>query len=487
MGLKKLGLYLNGRYTPPSQFQDVRPPGSPGEVLAQVGWLDDNDPEILEAALLGAHETFRQVQDGFFPLHERLEFLARFGRKLEDNLDFLTETLSREVGKPKKLARAEIRRGIDTIAWTLREAPRLLAPEGLPAAASARSASMQAWTQREPRGPLVAVTPFNYPVNLVLHKLVPAWATGCPVILKPSPKAALTALAIADTAHAADLPAGMLSVLNASPACTQRLLRDPRVAQVSFTGSAAVGWSLAKELKVPCFLEMGGNAPVYVDETADLAAAAQACVAGALSYAGQVCISVQNVWVHPAALPKFREALIAATQKLPWGTPLSENADAACVIDEAAAKRLNEGRARILARGAKLVAEASWEGGGDPPAGPYVRPAAFENVPADDILVTEEAFGPFLNLFSEADFDRWIEDRNAGRFRFQAAVFTRDLSRAFRAANRLRFGAVLVNEATNFRMEPMPFGGNGESGNTREGPRYAIEAFTELKSIVMKV
>lgn len=487
MGLKKLGLYLNGRYAPPSRFQDVCPPAAPGEVLAQVGWLDDNDPEIVEAALLGAHETFGQVKDGLFPLHERLEFLARFERKLEDNLDFLTETLSREVGKPKKLARAEIRRGIDTIAWTRREAPRLLAPEGLPAAASARSASMQAWTQREPRGPLVAVTPFNYPVNLVLHKLVPAWITGCPVILKPSPKATLTALAIADTAHAADLPAGMLSVLNASAAVTQRLLRDPRMAQVSFTGSAAVGWSLATELKVPCYLEMGGNAPVYVDETADVEAAAQACVAGALSYAGQACISVQNVWVHPNVLPKFREAVVHATQKFSWGTPLSESADAACVIDEGAAKRLLEGRARILASGAKVVAETRWEGGGEPPAGPYVRPAVFENVPAEDALVAEEAFGPFMNLFAEADFDRWVEARNAGRFRFQAAVFTKDLTRAFAAAGRLRFGAVLINEATHFRLEPMPFGGNGESGNTREGPRYAIEAFTELKSVLMKV
>ncbi|MBS1985436.1 MAG: aldehyde dehydrogenase family protein [Bdellovibrionales bacterium] len=488
--MRSFGLYVNGQYTPSGSFRPVTPPAGDSEAFAQVAYLEHTESgEILEAVLEGAHLSFGQVQRGFFLLHERLAFLERLRAKLEANLDFCAQMISREVAKPIRLARVEVQRSLATIDWTLQEAPRLFAAQGLPTPARAQWTGLEAWTLREPRGPLLAITPFNFPLNLVMHKVVPALVTGCPVILKPSPKSAAVALALADLCHAADLPAGMLSVVNADNEVTARLIQDERVAQVSFTGSAAVGWKIAAGLTKPCFLELGGNASAYIDASADLEHAADAVVLGGMSYAGQVCIGLQNVSAHPAVLNEFRTLLADRVRKLPWGRPADERTVASCLIDRAAAARCEKLRTDALRQGARLVAET--DGALDltaeqlAQAGTYVRPALFEGVPFDSPLVSEELFGPYLNLFAE-DFDAWVKRVNAGKYRFQVAVFTRDLAQTFRATRELQFGAVLVNESTSLRLEPMPFGGRGLSGTGHEGPRYAMESFTELKSVIVR-
>lgn len=490
--MRTCGLYVNGQYVQTSTYRDARSPDAlAGEKpFARVAQLEGPEADdITEAALEGAWQTFRQIEAGFFPLHERLAFLNRLRAKLDGQLDYLAELVCLEVGKPIRQTRGEIERGMVTIDTTLRDAPALLSPAGLPTTIAAASANVDGWTLREPRGPLFAITPFNFPVNLVLHKIVPAIVSGCPVILKPSPKAAVSATVLADLCHAAELPAGMLSVVHAEPERAQRILQDKRVAHVSFTGSATVGWSLAKLAGgKPIALELGGNGPVFVAADADLDRAAAACVLGGFGYAGQVCISTQNIFVEAPALPRFRDALVREFDKLVWARPRDEAAQAGCVIDDAAAKRLREALARAQAKGARVVATKELPDGFSSASerpGTYVSPAIVEGAPLDDAFVAQELFGPYVNLLSTPDFDTYSAWSRENPTRFQTAVFTSSLALSRRAARALKYGAVLINQGTNTRFEGMPFGGRGESGTGREGPAYAIESFTELKSVLV--
>lgn len=515
--MRSFGLYINGSYVPSGTSRDVRAPfnGPTAEPIARLAFLDSTLPgseELIDATLQGAHETFAQVQRGFFGLSERLAFLERFRAKLEADSERLALLLCHEVGKPLSLARIEVARAIATVDWTIREAPTVLGAQSLPTNFNATSKGLEAWTLREPRGPLLAITPFNFPLNLALHKLIPALATGCPVILKPSPKAALTGLTIADLCHSAELPAGMLSVINCDDTATRAISRDPRVRQISFTGSTKIGWEIAKENSdKPVHLELGGTAPVFVDASADLAVAAQKLANAAFSFAGQVCISVQNIAVHEKVWLAFRELFATETRKIPWGLPTNEGITSGPVIDLAAAARLRALKASALAAGAKILAEstelrgfapneagsgaaghsgaiaaAQWSPEKLDNEGPFLRPTAFENVPATHTLCAQETFGPFVSLRSSPSLEQWVADVNEYTHRFQTAVFTTDLKGALAATRALDFGAVFINEPTTFRLEPMPFGGRGLSGTSREGPRYAMEAFTDLKSVVVR-
>jgi glyceraldehyde-3-phosphate dehydrogenase (NADP+) len=489
--MRSYGLYVNGNYIHSAVSRDVRAPFADADAapIAKLAWLGESDPaanELIEAALLGAHETFAQIQRGFFGLDERLAFLERLKTKISNDSERLALTLAHEIGKPLSLARTEIARAVATVEWTIREAPEVLGARALPTNFNATSKGLEAWSLREPRGPMLAIAPFNFPFNLALHKVVPAIAAGCPVILKPSPKAALTGLAIADLCHTAELPAGMLSVLNCDDALTRRLAGDTRMRQISFTGSTKVGWSLAKENSdKPVHLELGGTAPCFVDASADLENAAKKLVQGSFAFAGQVCISTQNISVHEKAWPAFREIFAREVRALAWGLPTEETLLAGSVIDAAAADRLRRLRESALAAGAKVLAEAG-EPKGAREGGVYVRPAAFENVPPGHALCVQETFGPFVSVKPVENLDRFVAESNAYSHRFQASVFTADLKAGLEATRRLDYGAVLVNEPTTFRLEPMPFGGRGLTGTGREGPRYAMEAFSDLKSVAIR-
>jgi len=515
--MRSFGLYINGSYIHSGITRDVRAPfaGGAGEPVAKLAWLDFSKPdakELLEAALQGAHETFAQIQKGFFPLSERLAFLERLKTKIEADAERLALTLCHEIGKPLGLARTEVSRSVATVQWTLREAPEVLGARALPTHFNSTSEGIEAWTLRDPRGPLLAIAPFNFPLNLALHKIVPAIAAGCPVILKPSPKAALIGLTLADLCHSAELPAGMLSVINCDDDATRHLCADTRVRQISFTGSTQVGWDIARQHSdKPVHLELGGTAPVFVDASADIGVAARKLAAGSFAYAGQVCISVQNISVHEDVWPAFREVFRDEVQRLPWGLPTLEDVVSGCVIDEAAAARLRALKADALKAGAKILAESQnlrgfdgrgtgegaagysgqlaasrWRAQELDDSGPFVRPTAFENVPSGNALCLRETFGPFVSVKPVKNIFAWIEEANAASHRFQAAVFARDLAVALPATRRLDYGAVFVNEPTTYRLEPMPFGGRGLSGTSREGPRYAMESFTDLKSVVVR-
>jgi acyl-CoA reductase-like NAD-dependent aldehyde dehydrogenase len=491
---KSYGLYINGQYVDTGRTFPIKTPLPVPEFsrLEMSTLKSDEIPGregLLEAALQGVHETFEQVMKGFFPLAERMACLERLRAKLVEQSENMAQIICREVGKPIDLARAEVSRGVSTLEWTIREAPTFFAHQGLPTLASDRLNDVEGWIAREPRGPLLAISPFNYPLNLVLHKVAPALAAGCPVVLKPSPKGMLTALTLVDFLHASELPAGMLSLIQCDNEQVAPLCRDPRIAQISFTGSAAVGWKLVEGIEKPYSLELGGNAPVFVDESADLADAAKKSASQAFAYAGQVCISVQNIFVHKKIANEFRKRLIEEVERLAWGEASVEGVVAGPIIEPSAAERLRKAKQRVLSSGARVLAEAGAPRGKVDPndeKSAYLRPTLFENVSAQDSFYSEELFGPFANFIEVESFEKFIEQANASKFRLQAGVFTRDLKNALVAARRLRFGGVLVNEAPSLRFEPMPYGGRGRSGEGREGPRYALEAFTELKSVLIR-
>jgi acyl-CoA reductase-like NAD-dependent aldehyde dehydrogenase len=346
--------------------------------------------------------------------------------------------------------------------------------------ASPAGAGKIAFVVREPIGVVGAITPFNFPLNLVAHKLAPAIAAGCPVVLKPSERTPLSALRLAEILLAAGLPPEMLSVLPGDgEEIGGALIEEPKIALLSFTGSGPVGWKLrAAAPKKKVLLELGNASPLLVFPDADLNAAATAVARHGFSYAGQSCISVQRVLLHEAIAEVFEKALIPMVSALKIGDPLDEETDvgpmisaqerirALAWIDEA-----RKGGARILTGG---MAE-----------GPCVLPTVITDAPEDSKLIMQEAFAPVVVLARFSDADEAIQLANETAYGLQAGVYTANVATALKMARRLKFGAVLVNEAPTYRADSMPYGGIKESGNTREGPLYAMREMTEPKLIVL--
>lgn len=500
IAMRTYGLYINGQYIGADSHSHSRSPWLSAESppLAQCAFID-HDEELIEAALQGASETFAQLRRGFFPLAERLEFLKRFRQRLNENSEALVHNLCFEVGKPLSLARTEVKRALLTIDWTLIEAPRFFAGERLPTESHADWQAFEGWVRREARGPLLAITPFNFPINLALHKIAPAIAAGVPLIQKPSPKAALNALALGDFLHASGLPAGMLSIVQCRDELTHKICRDPRIAQISFTGSARVGPQIAADSRdKPCTLELGGSAPVYVDESADLDIAAKKIVEASFAYAGQSCISAQNIFAHPAISAPFAMRLVDECARFGWGDPRSDKVLAGPVIDAGAAQRLGELRTTVLAQGGTVLSEASPlelneevveispKVSARVSMSHFVRPTIFTGLDPRNPLTQQEYFGPFANFFANTSLDSFTAIANEYPARLQAAIFSREHASALKSARELRYGGVLVNESPSFRMDPMPYGGQGLAGTGREGPAAVLEFLCEPKVILMR-
>jgi acyl-CoA reductase-like NAD-dependent aldehyde dehydrogenase len=470
LGMRPFGMYINGSFVHGSKQYERRSPHKPDSVF-RVSTLGDPDDEYREAILQGSSETFEQIQRGFFPIEQRREVLSRFRTRLENQSEFLAKTLSLEVAKPLSLARAELRRALLTVDATL-QVPIESSPY------DTGELPLKVRHRLVPRGPLLAITPFNFPVNLVLHKVLPALWSGNPVILKPSPKAHATAMVIADIFHAAHLPAGLLQVVQVEDLEVKRLAADSRVQQVSFTGSSEVGWGLAQGLQKPVTLELGGYAPVYIGPSAELRHAARACLESAWNFAGQSCISAQNLYVHPSIHKAFVDELRDAAAEYSWGDPDDESSRCACLIDTAALKRVE-----AVLRGAEILVQAPEPKGSvdfSKPDSPYFRP----RIVAGEFQ--SEIFGPAAFL-SSCDFDAFIERANGFEHRLQASVFTGDESEHRRALSELRFGGIVINEAPSTRWDPAPYGGFGKAGSGREGPWSAVQHFSEVQTWIERI
>ena len=460
-----------------------------GEWAETGDWIDVasqfSHETVGRVAKGGAEETRRAIDAAEqalaepLPAHKRAEILVRVAGYLGKRHDEVARTISDEAGKPMKAARVEARRAMSTYTFAAVEA-RKLAGEMVPMDASQAGEGKLAFTLRRPIGIVGAISPFNFPLNLVAHKLAPALAAGCPVVLKPASQTPLSALLLAELETEAGLPPGWLSVI-VGPASEigDVLVGDERVKAITFTGSGPVGWKLAERApKKRVKLELGNATPVIVAADAEIEAAAQALAANAFSFAGQSCISVQRIYVEAPEYERFLASFVPRVEGLRLGDPADEETDVGPVIDDDARERILNWIDKARQAGARILTGGETEG-------ELIRPTVIADAGSDLEVSCEEVFGPVCTVNSFESLEEAIELANGTRFGLQAGIFTASLESALKAAQELEFGGVTVNEAPTFRADQMPYGGVKDSGNTREGPAYAVRELTEDRLVVI--
>ena len=467
------GLMQGGRFEQLNEDLPVLNPYS-GEEIARVAV---GGPEDVDAAVAGALAHLPPP-----PPAERAQVLERAARLVADRAETFARTICLEAGKPMKQARGEAARCVDTLTFSAVEA-RSLAGEVVPMESSSAGAGKLGIILREPVGVVGAISPFNFPLNLVAHKLAPAIAAGCPVVLKPASSTPLSALLLARTLAEAGLPDGFLSVvIGGGGSVGNALVNHADVPMISFTGSPPVGWGIRqRQPRKHVALELGNSTPVIVEPDADLETAARKLAGSGFTHAGQSCISVQRVYVHEAAYDRFRDLFVAAVEALVVGDPMDDATDVGPVIDA-------ENRDRIL----EWIGEARQSGGGILTGGAVgddglIAPTVIEGIDPEMKVSCEEVFGPVVGLASYASVNQAIDLANSSPFGLQAGIFTARTDAAMAWAARLHFGGVLINETPTFRADQMPYGGVKDSGNTREGPRFAVRSMSEQKLVVLAV
>lgn len=425
-------------------------------------------PHLAGTAQQGAHLMRALTR------HQRAQILRQASLTFTQEREPLARCIALEGGKPIREARAEVDRAALTLQFSAEEASRLSGEE-IPMDAAPGGRGRLAMTIREPLGVIAAITPFNFPLNLSMHKIGPALAAGNAVLHKPASATPLSALRAREILLRCGLPAEALQVLIGSGAELGRALTElPAVKMITFTGSAAVGLGLRHQAGLKrVTLELGNNSAVVVLRDADLEAAVQACVAGSYAHSGQTCISVQRIFVEESIEPAFTERFATLAAQLRQGHPLDEATDLSSLIHATEAERVSRW---VEASQGEVVLAPRREGA-------RLSAALVRNPAPDSQLMQEEAFGPVAAIQSIRHLDEAIQRANDSRFGLQAGIFTRDLSSAFRFAREVHCGGVLINDVSNFRVDQMPYGGVKESGTGREGPRYAIEEMTELKLI----
>jgi acyl-CoA reductase-like NAD-dependent aldehyde dehydrogenase len=439
-----------------------------------VGRVAKGGAEEARRAVDAAEEAMRSP----LPAHRRAEILVKIVAGLARRHDEAARLICAEAGKPLKTARVEASRAMSTYTFAAVEA-RKLAGEMVPMDAAQAGEGKLAFTLRVPIGVVGAISPFNFPLNLVAHKLAPALAAGCAVVLKPASQTPLSALLLAEISEAAGLPPGWVNVVAGSAAeIGDVLVDDERVRAITFTGSGPIGWKLKERApKKRVNLELGNATPVIVAADADLDVAAEKLAANAFSFAGQSCISVQRIYVERDAYDGLLERFLPRVEALKVGDPADEDTDVGPVIDEDARTRILDW---IGESGGELLA------GGDVEDG-LIRPTVIASPRRDAKVSCEEVFGPVCTVTPVDSLDEAVELANATRYGLQAGLFTTRLDSALRIAPRLEFGGVTVNEAPTFRSDQMPYGGVKDSGNTREGPRYAVRELTEERLVVLQI
>ncbi|MDQ3169902.1 MAG: aldehyde dehydrogenase family protein [Acidobacteriota bacterium] len=433
----------------------------------------DEFDRAADAAVAGAARMAR------LPIHERAALLMRVSAAIMADREAIARTLAAEAGKPLKDARVETDRAAMTFHVAAEEARRL-GGELIPMDLAPHGEHRIGLVRRVPIGPVAAISPFNFPLNLSAHKLAPALAAGNSIVLKPATKTPLSALTLGRLLNEAGAPDGAVSVLAMTREVGDRLVTDPRFKLLTFTGSSPVGWAMkARAGRKKVILELGGNAGVIVNADADVAFAAKRVAAGGFAYAGQSCISVQRVYVHDRVFDAFAAELVALVENLKVGDPLDPSTDVGPMIEEDEAVRIDGWVKEAVTAGARVLT------GGRRLGGAMFAPTVMTDVPSDAKLCAEEVFAPVVGLWRFSTLDEAIAEVNRSRFGLQAGLFTRDLEGTFLAYDALDVGGVIVNDVPTWRIDHMPYGGVKESGLGREGPRYTIEEMTEPKLLVI--
>lgn len=443
-----------------------------------VGAVHRAGPAALERAVVAANAALAETRA--LPAHRRATILRTIAAGITARSEEFARTIALEAGKPIKQARGEVARGAATFAAAADEASRS-SDEALRLDAAPGGENRQGIVRRFPVGPIGAITPFNFPLNLVAHKIAPAIAAGCPIILKPAPQTPITALLLADLIAQTDWPRGALSVLPLDNDHAGPLIEDPRLKMFTFTGSVAAGWALkqrAGQKKVT--LELGGNAGCIIHTDADLALAATRCAMGGFTYAGQSCISVQRIFVHDSVYQTFLDAFVPLVQELKTGHPLDEAADLSALIDTRSVERVSAWLDEARRGGAQTLVGGEIHGS-------VVTPTVLINAAPDLKVNCAEVFAPVVTVQTYTDYADALRRVNDSEFGLQAGVFTRDIGRAFEAFETLEVGGVIINDVPTWRVDPMPYGGLKNSGQGREGLRYAIEEMTEPRLLVFNL
>jgi acyl-CoA reductase-like NAD-dependent aldehyde dehydrogenase len=468
------GFLVDGKWLESGDVVEVHSPYD----HSVVGTVFQGRREHAEAAIAAAVKAFGTTRR--LPAFERQRVLKRVAQGIGERKEEFARTVAQEAGKPIKAARTEVERAIFTFTVAAEESTRGYG-EYLPLDWQEFTAGRWGIVRRFPLGPIAGITPFNFPVNLVAHKLAPAIASGCPMVLKPAPQTPLSALLLAQTVQQAGWPDGALNVLPLSNEDASVLVTDERLKLISFTGSASVGWDIKRRAgKKKVILELGGNAGVIVHSDADLTYAAERCVAGGFAYAGQTCISVQRILVERTVFGKFIELLLAGVKKLKIGDPLDAATDLGPLIRESDAVRTVDWVQEAVRGGARLLA-------GGQRKGSVVEPTVLTNTRTDMKVNCHEIFGPVVTVEAYEDFGEALKQVNNSPYGLQAGIFTRDVKLLFNAYEELEVGGVIAGDVPTFRIDHMPYGGIKDSGLGREGLRYAMEEMSEPKLLVMNL
>ncbi|MFX3623076.1 MAG: aldehyde dehydrogenase family protein [Ectobacillus sp.] len=472
----KQHLYINGEWREAAEYMPLYAPYS-GELLAEIAQASEvHVNEAIEAAKTALK---KMVALSSF---ERASILEKLVLQLEDSKEDLALLIAKEAAKPLKAARGEVERTIQTYKFAAEEAKRI-SGETLPLDAAPGTDGRLAYTVRKPIGVVGAITPFNFPMNLVAHKVGPAIAAGNTVVLKPASQTPLSSYALANMLEKAGLPKGAFNIVSGKGSVVgETLVKDQRIAAITFTGSPEVGIAMKNKAGLKrVTLELGSNSAVIIDEGVELTdELIERIKWGAFVYNGQVCISVQRIFVHESLFAAFAEKFAAAVKTLVMGDPLHEGTDVTALISKQDVTRIHEWVQEAVAAGATVIA------GGNKYDERMYEPTVLVNVRDDMSVQCKEIFGPVVTLNSYSTLNEAIERVNRSRYGLQAGVFTSHLPRALQAIDQLEVGGVMINDVPTFRVDHMPYGGIKESGTGREGIKYAIEEMTELKFVCIK-
>ncbi len=466
-------ILVNGQWVQTSSFEPVRCPYS-GSLLATVCQADSQHIDQVIQSMEQAAREFAAT-----PAYVRAGALRKIADGITARHEEFSKTLSEEAGKPLMDARREIDRGIQTFRLAAEESTRIPG-ETIPMDLTPGGEAYTASVKRFPLGPVLGITPFNFPLNLVAHKVAPCLAVGNPIVLKPAPQTPLTSLLLGEVFLSTDLPSNALTIVPCSNDLAEQMVVHPIFQALSFTGSVNVGWMLkGKAGPKRVLLELGGNAGVIVEPNADLETAVTRCVAGGYGYSGQTCISVQRVYVHQSQYDRFLQSFVEKVQTLPTGDPALETTIVGPLINEQAAVRVEAWIQEAVSHGATIQTGGSRNGS-------VMEPTVLTNVAPTMKVCCEEIFGPVVTISPYDKLEEALELINDSPFGLQAGIFTNNIDVMYRAYTKLEVGAVLINEIPTFRADHMPYGGIKHSGLGREGVRYTIQELTEPKLLIVK-
>jgi glyceraldehyde-3-phosphate dehydrogenase (NADP+) len=466
-------IYLAGQWVTSPDVLVVDDPANPER---PAGATYNATPEQYEQAVEGAVAGFERMRR--LSSLERSRALHHISGGIRARREELARIITSESGKPIKDALVEVDRAILTFKLGAEEAERITG-ETIPLDLNPASKGRMGITRRFPIGPVAAISPFNFPLNLAAHKISPALAAGCSIVLKPPSRDPLTMLAVAEIIDEAGLPEGAVSILPMDRTLGDRLVEDDRFKLLSFTGSPSVGWRMKERAgRKKVVLELGGNAGAIVDASADIDWALQRCLTGAFGYAGQVCVSVQRMFVHASVWDEFMGRFVEGAKAIAVGDPMDPETRLGPMVDLESAQRIGRWVDDAVAAGARVLAGGTGEGQAYPAT-------VLVDVPRDAAVCTQEAFAPIVVAAPFDDFDAVVEEVNDSRFGLQAGVFTNDLANAWKAFEGLEVGGVILNDVPTYRIDHMPYGGVKDSGLGREGLRWSIEDMTELRILVL--